>query len=353
MLSDNFRRVDPYTPGAQPHFANMVKLNTNENPYPVSPLAAKAAAEIRSSELFRLYPPTDAGELKRALAEYHGVNDDQVFVGVGSDDVLAVIFQTCFASGEPVLFPDISYSFYDVWAKMFGVNHATVPLRENFTIDPSQYVQPNGGVVIANPNAPTGMVMPLSGIETILKANPERIVVVDEAYVDFCKETSLPLLDRYDNLIVVRTYSKSRSMAGMRIGYAIAKPNIINALESVKSAINSYTINWPSVVIGSAALKDEEYFRSTIDKIVATREWMTKELEKLGFRVLPSGANFVFASHEEVPAKVLFEKLEEKHIFVRYFPKKRIDNFLRITVGTDAQTQQLVDALTSIIQDYV
>lgn len=353
MLSDNLRRVDPYTPGTQPRFTDMVKLNTNENPYPLSPLAAKAAAEIKAGELFRLYPPTDAGELKRAIADYHGVAHDRVFVGVGSDDVLAIIFQTCFASGEPVLFPDISYSFYDVWAKMFSVNYVTIPLKDDFTIDPSEYGQPNGGVVIANPNAPTGMVLPVSDIESIIAANRERIVVVDEAYVDFCDETALPLIDKYENLIVVRTFSKSRSMAGMRIGYAIASPVIIQALESVKSAINSYTMNWPSVVIGSAALKDEEYFRSTIGKIKETRGRLTTELQKLGFRVLPSGANFVFASHEAVPAKDLFEELEKRHIFVRYFAKKRIDNFLRITVGTDAQTQQLVDALTSIIQEIV
>lgn len=347
MQSDNFRKVVPYTPGAQPRFADMIKLNTNENPYPPAQGVIDAAARFETGML-RLYSPVDGGILKTALAEYHGVRREQVFVGVGSDDVLSVIFQACFNSGREVLFPEISYSFYEVWADLYRINSRKVPLREDFTINPDDYLVPNGGVVIANPNAPTSIALSKGDVEKIISGNRDRIVVIDEAYIDFGGESVLPLVDKYDNLIVVRTFSKSRSMAGLRIGYAISSEEIIKAIDDVKFSINSYTMNWPSVYMGVESLKDEKYFRDTIQKIVTTRERMTKELKRLGFRVLDSSANFVFASPSGRPAAEIFKLLEEKHIFVRYFNKPGIDNFLRITVGTDEQADKLIEALEAI-----
>lgn len=348
MNSSNFRTITPYTPGAQPRFEGMIKLNTNENPYPPSPRAILAEKESETDSL-RLYPPVDAGELRRAIAKYHGVEAEKVFVGVGSDDVLSVIFQACFNSGKPLLFPDISYSFYEVWAKLYGINYRMIPLRDDFTIDVKDYRTENGGIVIANPNAPTAMALGLSEVEELIAANPDRVVVIDEAYVDFGGQTALPLLAKYDNAVVVRTYSKSRSMAGLRIGYAIASPEIIRELETLKFAVNSYTMNRPSIAIGTAVLEDEEYFRETTGRIIATRERMTKELEKLGFTVLPSSANFVFAAHSKVTAQVIFKALEDRHIFVRYFNKPRIDNYLRISVGTDEQVDSLLEALKAVV----
>lgn len=348
MLEANFRRVTPYTPGAQPRFTDMIKLNTNENPYPPSPAVAEAALGYIPEDL-RLYPPVDAGELRKELAAYHGVRPEQVFVGIGSDDVLSVIFQACFNSGRPVLFPDITYSFYEVWADMYRVPYETVALKEDFTVDVTGYERPNGGIVIANPNAPTGIVLGLNEIRQLIASDPERVVVVDEAYIDFGGESALPLLDEYENLLVVRTYSKSRSMAGLRIGYAIAAPEIISALETVKFSVNSYTLNRPAIMMGCASLKDETYFCETRDRIIRTRARMTAELERLGFTVLPSGANFVFASHSQVRAERIFSELMERHIFVRHFDKPRIDNFLRITVGTEEQTDKLIEALTDIL----
>lgn len=347
MQSDNFRKVVPYTPGAQPRFADMIKLNTNENPYPPAQGVIDASARFETGML-RLYSPVDGGILKTALAEYHGVRREQVFVGVGSDDVLSVIFQACFNSGREVLFPEISYSFYEVWADLYRINSRKVPLREDFTINPDDYLVPNGGVVIANPNAPTSIALSKGDVEKIISGNRDRIVVIDEAYIDFGGESVLPLVDKYDNLIVVRTFSKSRSMAGLRIGYAISSEEIIKAIDDVKFSINSYTMNWPSVYMGVESLKDEKYFRDTIQKIVTTRERMTKELKRLGFRVLDSSANFVFASPSGRPAAEIFKLLEEKHIFVRYFNKPGIDNFLRITVGTDEQADKLIEALEAI-----
>lgn len=348
MRSDNFRKVVPYTPGAQPRFAEMIKLNTNENPYPPAPGVLEAARKFDAG-ILRLYSPIDGGNLQTELAKYHGVDRNQVFIGVGSDDVLSVIFQACFNSGEEVLFPEISYSFYEVWADLYRLNSRKVPLRDDFTINPDDYLVPNGGVVIANPNAPTSIALSSGDVEKIIKGNPDRIVVIDEAYIDFGGESVLPLVDKYDNLVVVRTYSKSRSMAGLRIGYAISTPEIIKAINDVKYSINSYTMNFPSECMGVESLKDEAYFRSTIAKIVATRGRLVTELKRLGFTVLDSSANFVFASSDRKPAKEIFKELEERHIFVRYFNKPGIDNFLRITVGTDEQIDKLIEALEEIL----
>ncbi len=348
-IENNFRKIVPYTPGDQPDFPDMIKLNTNESPYPPSPKVIEAGAAFDETTL-KLYPSTDASDLRKALARYHGFTPERVFVGVGSDDVLSMIFQSCFNSGLPILFPEVTYSFYEVWAALYRIQYRTIPLRWDFTIDCRGYIgRENGGIVIANPNAPTSIVMPLSDIEVIVANNPGRIVVIDEAYIDFGGETALPLLDKYDNLIVVRTYSKSRSLAGLRIGYAISSAQIIKAIEDVKYSVNSYPMNRPSIEMGVASLEDEEYFRAMISKITASRKYLADELEKLGFTVLPSSTNFLFVTHKTVSAEKIYTELKECHIFVRHFKKPLIDNYLRITIGTDQQCGKLIEALKGIV----
>lgn len=343
----NVRKVTPYVPGEQPEETNRIKLNTNENPYPPSPKVFERHREVEVSS-FSLYPELSAASLVRSLASYHGVSERGVFVGVGSDDVLSMSFLTFFNSGKPILFPDITYSFYPVWANVYRIPYELRPLRDDFTIDPADYRKENGGVVIANPNAPTSIGLPASAIEEIVQANPDVVVIVDEAYVDFGGETVLPLIGKYDNLLVVRTYSKSRSMAGLRIGYAMGNPLLIQALNDVKESVNSYTMNTESILLGMASLEDEQYFRHNLEKIKTTRERAKAELEALGFEVKPSQTNFLFASHRTIPAGRIFERLKEKHIYVRYFDKDRINNFLRITVGTDEQMGIFLDAVREI-----
>jgi histidinol-phosphate aminotransferase len=328
---NNVRRVVPYVAGEQPkNQPDMVKLNTNENPYPPSPRVADALRKISADDM-RLYPDPAAADLVNAIAEQYQVKPSQVFVGVGSDDVLAMAFQTFFNSDMPILFPDITYSFYDVWA--------------DFVINPADYRQKNGGIVFPNPNAPTGLALSLDVIEEILKANPDVVVIVDEAYVDFGARSALSLLDRYENLLVVQTFSKSRALAGMRIGYAIGNEKIIGYLQDVKYSFNSYTMNRTAIALGVAAMEDEAYHQQIVQKIVETREWSKEELRKRGFHFADSSSNFIFARHETIPAKELFEALREKHIYVRYFNKPRIDNYLRITIGTREQMQKLFDFL--------
>ncbi|MDO4521840.1 MAG: histidinol-phosphate transaminase [Eubacteriales bacterium] len=347
---ENVRRVVPYTPGEQPDFPDMIKLNTNENPYPPSPLVERALRGMETEPL-RLYPAPGADALVEALAQYHGLKKEQVFVGVGSDDVLAMAFLTFFNSGRPIRFPDITYSFYDVWAELFRIPFERQPLNERFEIVKEHYFGENGGIVFPNPNAPTGIELSLSEIEEIIAHNRDVIVIVDEAYIDFGGHTALPLIEKYENLLVVQTFSKSRSMAGLRIGYAMGQEKLIKYLNDAKYSFNSYTMNRPSLTMGTAALRDEAYFCETRDKIVATRERTKKELAKLGFTFGDSRANFVFATHSEVPARELFAALKEAHIFVRYFDKPRIDNYLRITIGTDAQMDQLVAFLKKYLED--
>ena len=323
----NVRKVVPYTPGEQPNRPGMIKLNTNENPYPPAPGVLKALEELDIDRL-RLYPDPAASELVNALAEYYHKDPSCIFVGVGSDDVIAMAFQTFFNSDKPILFPDISYSFYSVWADLFGIRYERPALDENFRIVKKDYFKENGGIIFPNPNAPTGIYMELSEVEEIIAKNPESIVIVDEAYVDFAGPSALELVDKYDNLLVVQTFSKSRSMAGMRIGFAIGQPELIKYLNDVKYSFNSYTMNLPSLKLGAAAVKDEAYFRETIGKIVATRERVKKELAELGFTFPDSRSNFIFATHKEWPAKELFEKLKKEDIYVRYFASPRIDNYL-------------------------
>jgi histidinol-phosphate aminotransferase len=326
----------------------VIKLNTNENPYPAAPGAEEIACNLKDKDM-RLYPPTDAGKLSKAIAGYYGIDHKNIFVGVGSDDVLATAFLTCFNSEKPILFPDVTYSFYDVWAALYKIPYKTVPLDDNFKIIKEDYLQENGGIVIANPNAPTSIAMPLEDVEFIVKNNPDVVVIIDEAYVDFGGESAIPLLKKYENLMVVQTFSKSRSMAGMRIGYAFASDRIIQAMNDVKFSINSYTMNYPAVEMGVAAIEDEEYYKATIAKIVKTRKKAVEELTKLGFKVLDSSTNFLFISHKGVKAKDIFADLRSRGIFVRHWDKPRIDNYLRVTIGTDAQMKKLYEALKEIL----
>ena len=317
----NIRQVVPYVPGEQPKKANVIKLNTNENPYPPSPKVKEQCAKIcAETEELRLYPDPTAGMLVEAIAKYKGLDSSQVFVGVGSDDVLAMAFLTFFNSEKPIFFPDITYSFYDVWADLFKIPYDKKPLDENFMIKKDDYYWKNGGVVFPNPNAPTGVLMPLDEIEDIISHNQDVIVIVDEAYVDFGGHSAQELLSKYENLLVVQTFSKSRSMAGMRIGYAMGSAELIKALNDVKYSFNSYTMNRTSILLGTASIEDDVYFKETVEKIVNTREWFKAEMKKLGFTFPDSKANFLFASHPKVPAKEIFEAAREKDIYVRYSP---------------------------------
>lgn len=348
----NIRKVEPYVPGEQPAVNNVIKLNTNENPYPPSPLVSETLKSFDSDKL-RLYPQPDCAELTAALANYHEVDRSQVFVGVGSDDVLAQCFLTFFNSDKPVLFPDISYAFYPVWAELFGIKYKKISLDKDFKISESGYTEPNGGIVFPNPNAPTGILKPLGEVEEILKANPDSVVIVDEAYIDFGGETSLPLIAKYPNLIVTRTFSKSRSLAGMRIGYAIGDSRLIKCLNDVKFSYNSYTMSYPALKLGVASVEDDKYFRESVQKIINTRERSKKELEALGFEYLDSRSNFIFATHKTASAKKLFGELKKAGIFVRYFDAPRIDNYLRITVGTDYEMDRLFEFLKTYLKNEV
>ena len=338
----NIRKVVPYVPGEQPKADNVVKLNTNENPYPPSPRVTECLTRL--GEL-RKYPDPAAGDLVRAIADYKGLKESQVFVGVGSDDVLAMAFMTFFNGEEPILFPDITYSFYDVWADLFRIPYERIPLDEHFLIKKEDYRRDCGGIIFPNPNAPTGVSMPLEDVEDILAHNQEVIVIVDEAYVDFGGETAQTLLDRYENLLVVQTFSKSRSMAGMRIGYAMGSERLIRAINDVKYSFNSYTMNQPSILLGKASVEDEDYFRKTTAMIVETREWFKKEMRELGFSFPDSRANFLFVTHPSAAAGDIFEAARKEGIYVRYFPKPRIDNYLRITIGTREEMQKFLDFL--------
>ena len=311
---DNVRKVIPYTPGEQPNQPDMIKLNTNENPYPPAPGVERALRELETDTL-RLYPDPTAGDLVHAIAERYHLKDEQVFVGVGSDDVLAMSFLTFFNSEKPVLFPDITYSFYDVWADLFRIPYERPALDEDFHIRKEDYFRENGGVIFPNPNAPTGVELPLEDVEDIICHNRDVIVIVDEAYVDFGGTSAVSLIEKYDNLLVVQTFSKSRSLAGMRIGFACGNAKLIKYLNDVKYSFNSYTMDRTALAAGVAAVKDQEYFEETCNKIIETREWTKKELKALGFSFQDSKSNFIFASHETCPAAELFAALREKHVY--------------------------------------
>ena len=348
---DNLRKIEPYVPGEQPDLEDMIKLNTNENPYPPAPGVRKVLDHYDESML-RLYPDPNSSLLVQAIAKYHKVDEGQVFVGVGSDDVLAIAFMAFFNSKEPILFPDITYSFYDVWAELFKIPYRQMPLNDAFEVIPSDYYGKNGGVVLANPNAPTGIAQSLEALEDIILHNQDVVVIIDEAYVDFSKGTALRLIDKYENVLIVQTYSKSRSLAGMRIGHAMGNPALIAAMNDVRFSFNSYPMTRLSVEIGAEAIRDISYFVETKKKIIATREWTKQELLRLGFSFGDSMTNFIFASHHRVSAEVIFEQLKAKHIFVRHFSKERISNYLRISIGTDEEMKRLIEETEAIIEEY-
>ncbi|CDF85881.1 histidinol-phosphate aminotransferase [Pseudomonas knackmussii B13] len=335
----------PYIPGEQPKLAKLVKLNTNENPYGPSPKAL-AAMQGELNDNLRLYPDPNADRLKQTIADYHGVRPSQVFVGNGSDEVLAHAFHALFQhEGRPLLFPDVTYSFYPVYCGLYRVAFEAVPLDEQFQIRIEDYTKPNAGIIFPNPNAPTGCLLPLEAIERLLKANPDSVVLVDEAYVDFGGETAISLVNRYPNLLVAQTLSKSRSLAGLRVGFAVGHEDLIEALERVKNSFNSYPLDRVAQAGAIAAFEDEAYFQQTCQAVIASREKLVGELRGMGFEVLPSAANFIFARHPRHDAAELAAGLREEGVIVRHFKQARIAQFLRISIGTEEQNQALLDAL--------
>ena len=346
----NIRKVVPYVPGEQPKQKDIIKLNTNENPYPPAPGVEKLMQQM-DYNMFRLYPDTDCTALTAELAAYYHLKPSQIFVGVGSDDVLSMAFLTFFNSDKPILFPDITYSFYDVWADLYRIPYKVCPLDSEFKLVPEDYMQENGGVIFPNPNAPTGMFESLETVEEIVKANPDVVVIVDEAYIDFGGTSCVPLLEKYENLLVVQTFSKSRSMAGMRIGFAMGNEKLIGYLNDAKFSFNSYTMNYPSQILGVEAVRDDAYFKECNAKIMATRERVKEQLSELGFSFPDSMTNFIFAKHESVSGEKIFQALKERNIFVRHWNKPRISEYLRITVGTDAQMDALIKALKEILAE--
>ncbi|MCV4263112.1 histidinol-phosphate transaminase [Pseudomonas capsici] len=337
----------PYVPGEQPKLTKLVKLNTNENPYGPSPKALEAMRAALTDDL-RLYPDPNSDLLKQAVAGYYGVQASQVFLGNGSDEVLAHIFHALFQHDKPLLFPDISYSFYPVYCGLYGIEYDAIALDEQFRIRVADYAKPNAGIIFPNPNAPTGCLLPLEAVEQIVKASPDSVVVVDEAYVDFGGETAIALVDRYPNLLVTQTLSKSRSLAGLRVGFAVGHPDLIEALERVKNSFNSYPLDRLAIVGATAAFEDREHFETTRNAVIASREALVEKLEGMGFEVLPSAANFIFARHPKHDAAGLAAKLREQGVIVRHFKQERIAQFLRISIGTAEQNQALLDGLSGI-----
>ena len=346
--SKRLNAVAPYVPGEQPKDRKYIKLNTNENPYPPCPAALDVVVSESNAEL-KLYPDPECAKLREALADYYNLSPNNVFVGNGSDEVLAFCFPAFFDPGCEIVFADITYSFYPVYANLFGVNFRLIPLNDDLTMPVEKFCEPSDGVLIVNPNAPTSIALPLEDVEKIISANSNCVVIVDEAYVDFGAQSAVPLIEKYDNLLVVQTFSKSRSLAGLRVGYALGNENLIRALDSVKNSINSYTLDRVAISAAAAAVDLKGYYEDICNKIIMTRTWVTSELRKIGFDVPDSKGNFVFAAHKEKPAKEIFEELRKRGILVRYFNAPRIDNRLRITIGTDNEMEALVFALTKIL----
>lgn len=346
--------LSPYVPGEQPKLTNLIKLNTNENPYPPSPRVVAAIQDELGSDGYRLrlYPDPNGDALKAAVATHfasHGITARQVFVGNSSDEVLALVFQALLKHEAPILFPDITYSFYPVYCCLYGIDYKTIPLDEQFAICAKDYTCPNGGIIFPNPNAPTGRALELGEVERILAANPDSVVVIDEAYVDFGADTTIALVNRFPNLLVVQTLSKSRSLAGLRVGFAVGHPDLIEGIERVKNSFNSYLLDRLALAGAVAAMEDKAWFEQTRQTIIASRESLSKKLGALGFEVIPSCANFVFVRHPNQDAAQLALKLREAHIIVRHFRLPRIDQFLRITVGTEAECSTLVSTLTTLL----
>jgi len=343
------RGLEPYVPGEQPRDKKYIKLNTNENPYGPSPKVIEAVTNAVNSSL-RLYPDPTADLLINAAAKYYGVGKECIFAGNGSDEVLAFSFMAFFDPERKVLFPEITYSFYPVYASLFGLSYATVPLNSDFGISAEKLIGSEGGVVIANPNAPTGKALPLRDIILLLEGNPDCVVIIDEAYVDFGAESAVGLINKYPNLLIVQTLSKSRSLAGMRIGFAIGDSNLIKAIDNIKNSFNSYTLDKLAIIAGAAALEDSSYYREINGRIIATREKFTRQLRERGFDVVDSKANFVFVSHKTKKAEMIFKQLRNMGILVRYFKKPVIENYLRITIGTDEEMDKVIEALDRILE---
>ncbi len=341
--------LTPYVPGEQPKINNLIKLNTNENPYGPSPKVL-LALQKEASESLRLYPDPNSDVLRKAIADFHGLETSNVFVGNGSDEVLAHTFNALLKHDQPILFPDITYSFYPVYCGLYEIAFETIPLSDNFEIQVDDYLKPNGGIIFPNPNAPTGCPLALTEIERLLKANTSSVVVIDEAYVDFGTESAVGLIKKYPQLLVTHTLSKARSLAGLRVGYAVGNPDLIEALHRVKDSFNSYPLDRFAQAGAIAAMEDQPYFEKTCHRVIATRANLVAELTDLGFEVLPSGANFIFAKHAKKDAEVISAGLRDKNIIVRHFKKpQRIAQFLRITVGTDAECAALVTELKKLV----
>ena len=342
--------LTPYVPGEQPKINNLIKLNTNENPYGPSPKVI-AALQKEATDSLRLYPDPNSDALKQAIAEYHGLKANQVFVGNGSDEVLAHVFNALLKHDKPILFPDITYSFYPVYCGLYEIDFETIPLSEAFEINVDDYLKANGGIIFPNPNAPTGRLLKLSEIERLLKHNTDSVVVIDEAYVDFGGESAVGLVSRYPQLLVTHTFSKARSLAGLRVGYAVGHPDLIDALHRVKDSFNSYPLDRFAQAGAIAAMNDTAYFEETRQRVIKTRESVVDALEAMGFEVLPSGANFIFARHPKYEAEALATSLREQKVIIRHFKKPaRIDQFLRITIGTDVECKALVQALKKTLK---
>lgn len=340
--------LTPYVPGEQPAQSGVIKLNTNENPYGPSPRVLDAIRAETSDEL-RLYPDPDARALKASAARCHDIAPDRVFVGNGSDEVLAHVFNGLLKHDAPILFPDITYSFYPVYCALYDIAYETVPLTDDFVIDPAAFARENGGIIFPNPNAPTGRALPRNSIEGLLERNRGSVVVIDEAYVAFGAESAIDFIERFDNLLVVQTLSKSHALAGLRVGLAFGHPLLIDALERIKNSFNSYPLDRLAIAGATAAIEDLEYLEVTLQKVIATRARLTEVLGELGFEVLPSAANFVFAAHRDRAARALARDLRDRSILVRHFDSGRIANYLRISIGTDEEIDALIAGLTQIL----
>lgn len=346
--SEITKAIEPYIPGEQPRDKKYIKLNTNENPYPPSPLVMEAIKNA-ANESLRLYPDPTCNDLREAAAQYYNLTKEQIFAGNGSDELLAFSFQAFFNPGNTVLFPDISYSFYKVYAALYNIDYELVPLEEDFSIPVEPFLKKNGGIIFPNPNAPTAKLMPLDAVVKIIEHNTDSVVILDEAYIDFGGQSVINLINQYPNLLVIHTLSKSRSLAGLRIGLAFGHEDLIEGLDRIKNSFNSYTIDRLALAGAAAALKDEAYFEETTERIINTRKRISKELISLGFKVIPSTANFIFISHPLYSGENLFLSLREKGILVRYFKSKRIDNYIRVTIGTDEEMDIFIKVIKTLL----
>lgn len=349
--SEITKNIEPYVCGEQPKDKKYIKLNTNENPYPPSPKVLEAIKNAANGDL-RLYPDPNCDNLREVIAQYYNLNKEQIFIGNGSDEVLAFSFLAFFNSGETIIFPDISYSFYPVYADLYNINYKLAKLDEEFSIPVSELMTDNGGVVIPNPNAPTGKYLDVDLIKKILDYNSDKVVIIDEAYIDFGGTSVVGLIKDYPNLLVIQTLSKSRSLAGIRLGFALGQEELIEGLNRIKNSFNSYTIDRVAAIAGTEAIKDEGYFKECVCKIINSREKVTEKLIRLGFNVIPSKANFIFATHSIYPANELFTRLREKSVLVRYFNKDRINNYLRITIGSEEEMDLFVEKVEEIIKEF-